>query len=157
MACWHKPGEAGWPCVLNDVKRLIFFQNHGSKQKENGKSTSDSRAVIFEEVKATFHKELSYSKIKNNNENPDKSRTQKKNEEGKLKHRTLAKDEMQRKKMKFRRQVFHSESEEDEWTSPDDEDDFDINCDLIADSDYLNLGKDTEVNDFVLVKLLNED
>ncbi|GBM50872.1 hypothetical protein AVEN_178142-1 [Araneus ventricosus] len=59
-------------------------------------------------------------------------------------------------RMKVRRQILLSGSEED-WVPPDDHDYFYVKCDSIEDSDYLNLEKDLEVNDFVLVKLLNED
>ncbi|GBL82403.1 hypothetical protein AVEN_252549-1 [Araneus ventricosus] len=57
--------------------------------------------------------------------------------------------------MKVRRQILLSESEED-WVPLDDDDYFYVKWDSIEDLDYLNLEKDTEVNDFVLVKLLNE-
>ncbi|GBL72765.1 hypothetical protein AVEN_127987-1 [Araneus ventricosus] len=59
-------------------------------------------------------------------------------------------------RMKIRRQILHSESEED-WVPSDNDDYFDVNWDSIEDTDYLNLKKDPEVSNFVLVKLLNED
>ncbi|KAF8793299.1 hypothetical protein HNY73_004795 [Argiope bruennichi] len=47
-----------------------------------------------------------------------------------------------------------SESE-DEWVSPDIED-IDINCDLIEDSDYLNLEKDPEFNTIIILENVSE-
>ncbi|GBM08004.1 hypothetical protein AVEN_71449-1 [Araneus ventricosus] len=57
---------------------------------------------------------------------------------------------------KVRRQILLSESEED-WVSPNDDDYFYVKWDSIEESGYLNLEKDLEVNDFVFVKLLNEE
>ncbi|GBM87118.1 hypothetical protein AVEN_213351-1 [Araneus ventricosus] len=59
--------------------------------------------------------------------------------------------------MKVRRQILHSENDEEDRVPSDDDDSFDANRDSIEDTDYLNLEKDTKVSNFVLVKLLNKD